>query len=155
MVQVEIEAHDWRAYELWLAGDGVTPVHRPRDGGSDFFLARANQHFAANDDRAAAVYARAAFESKVKLYCDQKSVPVPYKKDPKKMDAESFWKAATKHAIQGAPNVAEKRKLAGGFRSVYTAKKVVLNPLSHSAAQPITRPELQAALVAVSNLGFK
>jgi energy-coupling factor transporter ATP-binding protein EcfA2 len=155
MVQVEIEASEWRAYELWLAGDGVTPVHRPRNGGSDFFLERGNQHLVANDDRAAAVYARAAFESKVKSYCDQKSVPVPYKKDPKKMDAESFWRAATKHAIQGAPNIPEKRKLAVGFRSVYTAKKVVLNPLSHSAPQPVTRPEIQAALAAVSNLEFK
>jgi hypothetical protein len=80
---------------------------------------------------------------------------VPYKKDPKKMDAESFWRAATKHAIQGAPNIPEKRKLAVGFRSVYTAKKVVLNPLSHSAPQPVTRPEIQAALAAVSNLEFK
>ncbi|MBZ5493551.1 MAG: AAA family ATPase [Acidobacteriia bacterium] len=154
MVQLEMENQDWRAYELWLAEDGVTPVHRSRDGGPNFFLDRANKHLADNDDRAAAVYARAAFEAKVRKYCSDKYLPVPYNKDPRKVKAESLWKAATKHALEVAPNPAEKRMLGSLFRSVYAAKQVVLNPLSHSITQPITKPEIQAAILAVSQLVF-
>jgi energy-coupling factor transporter ATP-binding protein EcfA2 len=155
MVQVEMESHDWRAYELWLAEDGVRPLHRQRERGADFFLTRANQHLVANDDRAAAVYARAAFESKARKYCSDNSLPVPYNKDAKKVKAEALWKAATKHAVESAANVADKRALAALFRAVYAAKQVVLNPLSHSIAQPLTRPEIQVAINAVTSLKFK
>lgn len=155
MVQVDMEGRpDWRAYELWLGSDGHTPIHQPRGSGPDFFLARANQHLAANDDRAAALYARAAFEAKVKKYCDRRSVPVPYKKDPKKIDAETFWKAASGHALQKAPTPADKMKLEGMFQAIDVAKKVVLNPLSHSNPQTVTKPEIHAAISAVTNLDF-
>ena len=30
MIQVEIENRKWQAYELWLAEDGVTPIHSHR-----------------------------------------------------------------------------------------------------------------------------
>ena len=42
MVQVEIENRNWQAYELWLGADGVTPIHRPRKGGPEFFLSRSS-----------------------------------------------------------------------------------------------------------------
>jgi energy-coupling factor transporter ATP-binding protein EcfA2 len=155
MVQVDMESKpDWGAYEIWLADDGITPIHRPRSGGPAFFLDRADEHLAANDDRAAAVYARAAFEVKVKKYCDKKSVPVPYKKEARRMDAESFWKAATANVIDNAPNAAEKTAAELMFAPIQTAKKVILNPLSHSAPQPVTKQEIREAILAVRNLTF-
>lgn len=155
MVQVEIENRNWQAYELWLGADGVTPIHRPREGGPEFFLSRARQHLVDNDERGAALYARAAFEAKIKAYCDNKSVPVPYKRDPKKMDSESFWKAASANALDKAPNPAAKTALETKFLAIGVAKKVVLNPLSHSAPPAVTRAEIQAAIAAVSSLEFK
>jgi energy-coupling factor transporter ATP-binding protein EcfA2 len=155
MVQVEIDTGNFgRAYEIWLAMDGATPVHRSRDGGADFFLSRAKSHLAANDDRAAAVYARAAFEAKIKAHCDKRSVPVPYSRDPKRIDADTFWKAATKHAIEKAGTPAEKAALEPGFQAIEVAKKIVLNPLSHAITQSVTKPEIQAAIDAVMNLNF-
>ena len=68
MVQVNMASQDWLEYELWLGADGVTPLYRPRQSGPDFFLERAKRHVVDNDDRAAAVYARAAFEAKVRKY---------------------------------------------------------------------------------------
>ncbi len=105
MVQVDMAAQDWRAYELWLGADGVTPLHRQRQGGPDFFLERARQHVVDNDDRAAAVYARAAFEAKVRKYCSDKSLPVPFNKEPRKVKSETLWRAATKHALESAPGL--------------------------------------------------
>ena len=49
-------------------------------------------------------------------------------------------------SLESAPGLVEKRTLAALFRPVYAAKQVVLNPLSHSIAQPITRPEVQGAI---------
>jgi len=94
MVQVDMEGKpDWQGYELWVGPDGA-PLHQKRGNGPDFFLDRARQHLAENDDRAAAVYARCAFESKVRKYCENHGVAVQFKPDPKKIDAETFWKAA-------------------------------------------------------------
>ena len=132
----------------------IDPIHRPRDRGADFFLSRAKQHLADNDDRAAAVYTRAAFETKIRKYCNDKSLLVPYNKDPRKIKSEFLWNAASKHALESAPNIAEKRALAALFRAVYTAKQVVLNPLSHSITQPLTKPEIQGAISAVTGLKF-
>jgi hypothetical protein len=162
MVQVDLDAvylrtDNWRFYELWLDKDGVTPVHcwRGNDGGFNFFLSRAQEHLNTNDFRAAGVYARAAFETKLKIYCDKKGVPVPYRKPPKHIDAETFWRAAVKHALEAARKVGNERVLAAHFRFVYRVKQVVLNPLSHSATQPIARPEIQAAIDAVRTLRFE
>ena len=154
-MQVEMNNQDWRAYELWLAEDGVTPLHRLRESGADFFLKRASRHLAANDDRAAAMYARAAFEAKVRKYCSDKSLPVPFNKDPRKVKAESLWRAAIKHAIESAPTVGEKRILGNVFRAVHVAKQVVLNPLSHSTTQPLVKPEIQQAIDAVLSFKFE
>jgi hypothetical protein len=41
------------------------------------------------------------------------------------------------------------------FAAVDVWKKIVLNPLSHAAAVPITRQEVQSAIDAVHNLRFK
>jgi energy-coupling factor transporter ATP-binding protein EcfA2 len=157
MVSVDMETpqHNWGAYELWLSEDGLTPRHRPRQGGPDFFLARASQHFVDNDDRAAAMYTRAAFETKVKSYCEEKSVSVPYKKDTTKIKIESLWQPAMKRAMKDAQNGPRTLAVAAQLRAVNAAKKVVLNPLSHSTPQPITRHEVQSAITAVSGLTFR
>jgi energy-coupling factor transporter ATP-binding protein EcfA2 len=157
MVQVEMTGNEWKGYELWLGEDGMTPLHRARDGGPDFFLARARQHLTANDERASAVYTRAAFEVKVKGYCDDVSVPVPYKKEARRMTADSFWQAAKARSRKYATdhNPTDLGALNGLFQAVDAAQRVVLNPLSHSATQPVTRPEIQAAIDAVANLRFR
>jgi hypothetical protein len=134
----------------------VTPIHRARTGGPDFFLLRARQHLVANDDRASALYTRAAFEIKVKGFCDKKSVLVPYKKEPRQMKADSFWQAAKTRALSVAAAIpGEVQTLTTLFLAVDAAQKVVLNPLSHSIPQPLTRPEIQAAITAVDNLRFE
>ena len=69
-----------------------TPLWRGNDEGWNSSLARAKHHLADHDDRAAGVYARAAFEGKLKKYCEDKHVAVEYKSNPALITTEMFWK---------------------------------------------------------------
>jgi len=100
IVHMQTEAsRNWLYYELYLdrSPDGFDmPVHRGHREGAPHLLLRARQHLAAHDERAAAVYARAAFERKLQRYCEEKRVPVRYHTDPRRIDAQSFWDATKK-----------------------------------------------------------
>ena len=150
MVQLQLEGKtDWKAYELY-AGQNEIPIHHQREGGAEYFLLRARDHLAANDLPGAANYARAAFEWKIKKYCDEWSVKVPYKRDAGSIKAEAFWQASKEHSLSKA-----KADLSILFAAVEKWKKIVLNPLSHSETVPVTRHEVQSAIDAVRDLRFK
>ena len=157
MVMMESGASKWSAYELWLADDGVTPTHRKYGCNVDFFLDRAQGHLGNHDYRAAGLYARAGFEWKVKGFCDKRAVAVPYSKDPRKIKIEAAWVAAKKRAVDDANSTGDATQrphLEMLFAAVDSAKKVVLNPLSHSTPQPLAHNEVQEALDAVIALKF-
>jgi hypothetical protein len=153
MVMMESGASKWNAYELWLADDGVTPTHRNHGCNVDFFLDRARDHLNNHDHRAAGLYARAGFEWKVKQFCDKRSVKVPYSKDPRKLKIEDAWDAAKERSLSIAA-AARRPHLETLFTAVDSAKKVVLNPLSHSTPQPLAHVEVQEAIDAVTALRF-
>jgi len=154
MVMMDTPPNHWSAYELWLADDGITPQHRSWPCDANFFIQRAKRHLAENDQRAAGVYARAAFEWKVKGFCNNFHVPVPFVKEIRKLNMEEAWKAAKARAIEKAGDQPNKAALESSFLTVDLIKKVVLNPLSHSIPQPLTKTEVQAAITAVEQLKF-
>jgi energy-coupling factor transporter ATP-binding protein EcfA2 len=141
----------WWYAELFAqpAHDGVpTPLWRGQDEGWTDNLARAKQHLANHDDRAAGVYARAAFEGKLKKYCDKHKVPVPYRANPAEITSDMFWKAVK-------DKLAADNKLAGVQQQVSdieTYRKVVLNPLSHEHPITLTQAEIQGAITAIEEL---
>lgn len=151
----------WSYCELYLAEapDGIeTPMLRPSEKGWDYFLARARHHLAVNDERAAAVYARATLESKLKSYCDKYHLPVKYDKDPRRVGGDDFWRPAKDDAIKkarAASDAAKEAALNVMFADIEVYRKLVLNPLSHSAATPVTKAEIQGAVDAVSRLVFE
>jgi energy-coupling factor transporter ATP-binding protein EcfA2 len=151
----------WSYCELYL-GEAIagveTPVLRPSEKGWDYFLARARMHLASSDERAAAVYARAAFETKLKSYCDKHHLPVKYNKDARRISADDFWqpsKADSTNKAKAVGDAAKEAALAAMFNQIELYRKIVLNPLSHSAATPITKVEIQGAIDAVSHLQFE
>ena len=151
----------WSYCELYL-GEAIagveTPVLRPSEKGWDYLLVRARSHLASSDERAAAVYARAAFESKLKSYCDKYHLPVKYNKDVRRISAEDFWQPSkndSTNKVKAAGDAAKEAALAAMFNQIELYRKIVLNPLSHSAATPITRVEIQGAIDAVSQLQFE
>jgi hypothetical protein len=154
IVRLQTEAsQDWHYHELYL---GVSPegfdlpIHRGHCAGWRDFLAKARQYLAAGDEKAAAVYARAAFESKLKRYCEDKAVPVRYHTDPRRMDAEWFWQAVKKKAQDEGKTAA----LQPLFSRIETFRKIVLNPLSHATPTTVTRVEIQGAIDAVAALNL-
>ncbi|MDN5751751.1 MAG: ATP-binding protein [Nitrosospira sp.] len=129
------------------AGGVPTPLWRGHEEGWIDNLDRARQHLANHDDRAAGVYARAAFEGKLKSYCEKKSVAVQFKNDPAKMTTEMFW-TAIKGKLTG-PELAEIKKQVDDIE-IY--RKIVLNPLSHEHPTTLTTTEIQGAITAIDAL---
>ena len=141
----------WLYHELYYGLSDVgyeCPVLRGHNKGYSDLLARARQHLRDNDERAAVVYARAAFERKLQRYCEEKSVPVRYHTNHRQVTTEEFCQAVKKRAK-------EKGKIWPAFKQIETHRKIVLNPLSHANAIAVTRPEIEGAIDAVENLDFK
>jgi len=131
------------------SSDGVpTPLWRGHEKGWSDNLSRARQHLADHDDRAAGVYARAAFEGKLKSYCDKKGVAVQFKSDSAKMTTEMFW-----IAIKGKLTVDGKlAAIQQQVSDIETYRKVVLNPLSHEHPTTLTLAEILGAITAIEEL---
>jgi energy-coupling factor transporter ATP-binding protein EcfA2 len=142
----------WSGYELHLDNDA--PVHQPRKCEAAYFLDRARNHLKNNDVSSAANYVRSAFEWKVKSYCNDHSLPVQYKRDPKQIKAEHFWQAAQTYAINKAVDPI-RSDLKQIFAEIDLWKKFVMNQLSHSEAATTPRTEIQSAIDAVDRLRFK
>jgi hypothetical protein len=113
-----------------MSPDGFdVPIHHGHGEGAPHLLARARQHLAAHDERAAAVYARAACERKLQRYCERNALPVRYHTDPRRIDAQSFWDAAKKKLREEK----DQKKLAtyeSTISQIKTFRKIVLNPLA-------------------------
>src|SRR5262249_13279056 len=154
IVRMQTEsAQDWRYHEMYLgiSPDGYeVPVHRGHGEGWPDLLKQASKHLADNDERAAAVYARAAFEGKLQRYCEKNAVPVRYHSDPRRIDAQSFWDAVKKR-LQDEGKIATYRSI---ISQIETFRKIVLNPLSHATPTTVTRAEIQGAIAAVDALKF-
>lgn len=154
IVRMQTEAtQNWRYHELYLgiSPDGYElPIHRGHGEGWPDLLKQARKHLADNDERAAAVYARAAFERKLQKYCEDKAVWVRYHSDQRRIEAEWFWQAIKKKAKDDG----KEKDLQQEFSQIETYRKVVLNPLSHVTPTTVTRPEIQGAIDAVEALSF-
>jgi hypothetical protein len=154
IVRLQTEAsQEWRYHELYYATTDTgyeCPVHRGHDEGWPDLLDRARQHLHDNDERAAAVYARAAFGRKLQRYCENSAVPVRYYTDPRRMDAQLFWDAIKKKLRdEGKLAVAQSM-----ISDIEVFRKVVLNPLSHANTTTVTRAEIQGAIDAVHALNL-
>ncbi len=109
------------------------------------YLDRADRHLAASDWRAAAVYARSAFEMWLKIQCARHDVPIRFSLEPRKLDSNIYltalevW-AANKHA---------KPALAGVLNVLALYRDTVFNPGSHSYPTSMSGGELRAAVKAM------
>ena len=140
----------WSYAELfsnWLGDPGYeVPVLK---AGREY-IHQAKVHRAAHDYRAAAVYTRAAFETRLKNFCERRRLPVPYHTDSRRVSSEDLWRAVTgTHGGDGACHVDATTKA-----TIESLRKVVLNPLNHAGASSITRAEVDAAIKAVEGLSF-
>jgi hypothetical protein len=103
------------------------------------------------DLRAAAVYARAAYEDLLRSICKLAALPIGYNPNPKDIKVDVLWRAILrKHATM--------LKSGGEFLNpaliplLSAVRSQVLNRLSHSGSSSLTTLELQAAVTALSQL---
>lgn len=150
MATQQVDENQWAICELFCERRRGELFERPvlRQGGVKGFLKRAKAHLQAGEKRAAAMYARAAFEEKIRKYCSDKSISLPFKTNPSQIDGDTFLGAAEKRIkMQGH------WKLFGDqFHRLRMVRNVILNPLSHSNLVNIVRPEISDAIEAVEAL---
>ena len=110
------------------------------------YLDKAKEYLEANDYKACAIYLRTAFEVIIEGFCEDKHLPVKYRRDPNKQDTQDFWDAIKieNHTVsllnQGLINDIE----------MYRSR--VLNPLSHAAIANIPKKEIEDTIEAVEHL---
>lgn len=128
-----------------LQPDGEIRKKHPNCNGSkqEYFLAKAREQMNKGNPHAAAMYARAAFETVLKNFCEKQRLAVTYSHDPAKLNTNHFLDPIKKY---------NKEKKAGFdqvIERVTSFRKSVLNPMSHSSSVTLARREIEDACEAV------
>lgn len=146
-------AKAWGALEMFegVGPNGYRhPVQRalakfnPVDGN----LARAQGFLDSNYDNAAAVHTRIAFEQALKRFCTDAAVSVRFQSEPRHVSTENLL-VGVEQWLKDPRRAVHKARLATPIRDVKAARKVVLNPFSHSTPVTLVRAEIQEAIDAV------
>lgn len=150
MARQQVSEKQWTICELFCERRDNEAFERPvlRQGGIEGFLNRARAHLQSGEKRAAAVYARAAFEEKLRSFCSEKSISIPFKANPSQVDGDMLLTAA-----EGRIKAQGHWALFGPqFHRLRMVRKVILNPMSHSNLVNLLTPEIADAIEAVEGL---
>ena len=159
---------DWQCYELYAdfcldtKGDRyeLPFMRKPSDGAGDH-LQRARTQLALHDEKAAAMYARTAYEQTVSKYCDDRHLQMPFYKNLAKITSDKFLQTAVSDlsrrqvATTPAPTPNELTNLITALSAcndILLHRQQVLNPLSHAHVVALTRPEVDLAIQSVETL---
>lgn len=115
-------------------------------------LAVAEKHFRSGDLMAAAVYIRAAFETRIKNVCEANGIKVKYKHDSKSVKADELWQGIVDRQKERQEKNQADFIPSGLVNDVETLRSTILNSLSHSGTTNLVRDEVQFALDAVKKL---
>lgn len=148
-VKIRAEVSEgWRTMELFENND-VNANFAPRietcnvDIVKDY-LKRADGHLAVGDLRAAAVYARAAFELSLKKFCHKK-IAITFSLEPHKLDTDVYYNALKHWAETNHAGAA----FLGLMNLFKLYRNTVLNPGSHSTPTTLNSAEIKAAIRAL------
>lgn len=145
--------NNWLHLELQAneTAHGIVPTSKP----SETDLERARRHLTAGDLMAAAVYARAAFEKKLRNVCEKNGIEIKFKKDNKEISADDLWQGILARQVKreevqrstnpGAPNFLTKQLK----NDVEAMRSTVLNQLSHAGAPGLVRADVEDAIETV------
>ena len=137
----------WKAVELYFAQ--TDKFEMPVYVENKSYLEKAQEHLDANDYKACAIYIRTAFETIIKKYCEDKSLRVKYRSNPKKLDSQNFWDSIKKR------NKVDGKLEQPLIHNIELCRSVILNPLSHATIVNIPRQELEDAMASVEELQNK
>lgn len=149
------EKTGWLHQELLANEDTGHLIPRLRSTEGD--LERSRQHLANGDLKAAAVYARSAFEWKLRIVCEKHGIKIPFKPDADKIGAGVLW-----DGILTRQREREEQRAKGSVvpdfvpsaleTEVETMRSTVLNKLSHTGASGLVQTEVAKALDTVEKI---
>lgn len=145
----------WLHSEL-IADEGTGHLI-PRYKSSEDDIERAKKHLSNGDLKAAAVYARSAFEWKLRKVCESHGIKISFRPDSEKLGAALLWdgiivrqREREEHRAKGAqvpdfiPVVLE--------TDVGTMRSTVLNRLSHTGSSGLVHSEVATAIATVEKV---
>lgn len=150
-----LEKNGWLHRELLADEDTGSLIPKLRASEAD--LARAKLHLDNGDLKAAAVYARSAFEWKLRIVCEKHGIRTPFKPDADKVGAGVLWDGILARQRERE----EQRKLGSVVpdfvapaleTEVETMRSTVLNKLSHAGSSGLVHAEVGAALTTVKKV---
>jgi len=119
---------------------------RPRIEAHQNLTDVAERHLAVSDLMAAAVYVRAAFETRVRNVCRDHGVEIAYKPDPNYVTVNKLWEGIVarqaKRQADGKPDFVDPQLM----RDVETMRSTILNQLSHSGSPSLGARDVRFAL---------
>lgn len=149
------EKDGWLHKELLT--DETTGKLIPKQKSSESDIERAKKHLGNGDLKAAAVYARSAFEWRLRKVCEKQGIKIPFKPDAGKIGAGFLWdgiilrqrerekqKAKGVHVPDFVPAALE--------TAVDTMRSTVLNKLSHTGASGLVHIEVATAITTVESV---
>lgn len=140
-----------------LLADESTGKLIPRQKVSQSDLQRARSFLKSGDLMAAAVYARAAFEWKLRNVCENRGIWVKFKKDNKEISVDDLWQGIVTRQKEREEKQLINSKIPDFLprsllNDVDAMRSTVLNQLSHSGAPGLVDAEVQDALKTVEAL---
>lgn len=119
---------------------------RPQIEAHQNLLDVAQKHLAVGDLMAAAVYVRAAFETRVRNVCEKEGVEIAFKPNPKEVKVDKLWEGIVKRQQwrqdNGKPDFVDPQLM----RDVETMRSTILNQLSHSGSPSLGTRDVRFAL---------
>lgn len=139
------QTEQWVYLELYddTSPDNAYPVPVLRT--SVDLLSVARKHLRNHDLRAAAVYARSSLENKLRKFCEEQSIAVPYVANNARIDTEKLLTAIERRLKSDGKYALAMAQLA----HVKMFRKVVLNRLSHAPVTPLVESEVEGAIKAL------
>lgn len=140
-----------------LLADDATGYLVPRLKSSKSDLECAKTHLANGDLKAAAVYARSAFEWKLRNVCETNAIEIKFKKDNNKIGADDLWQGIIARQNKRL-ELQISRPNTPDFLPIHLAKEIeamrstILNQLSHAESPGLVRADVENALKAVGML---
>lgn len=149
------EKDGWLHKELFADEDTGHLIPKLRAAQSD--LERAKVHLTNNDLKAAAVYARSAFEWKLRIVCEKHGIPVPFKPDADRLGAGVLWdgilsRQREREMQRAKGSVVPDLVPAALEQEVEVMRSTVLNKLSHTGSSGLVTSEVAGALATVKKV---
>lgn len=149
------EKDGWLHRELLADETSGNLIPRLKSSSGDLETAR--KHLNEGDLKAAAVYARSAFEWKLRQVCETHAIRIPFKPDSGKIGAGTLWDGIISRQKERAAKKAKDSTINDFVPmtlqvAVDTMRSTVLNRLSHGGASGLVLSEVAAAIATVGNI---